>query len=99
MVPATGGDAADDVDTEDEWNDPPLPDESDDRTAERTPWPSNGLASAAWAGWLAVAYGLVGTGRALMGAMSPIPPAVIGLLGVGLLVGVRTGGGDPRVWR
>ncbi|PSP98614.1 hypothetical protein BRC89_07030 [Halobacteriales archaeon QS_4_70_19] len=81
-------------DDDGEWDDPPLPADAGDRAA--APWPSNGLASAAWAGWLAVAYGLVGSLRAVTVATSP---AVIGLLGIGLLVGVRLGGGDPRVWR
>jgi hypothetical protein len=86
---------------DDPWNDPPGVG-NEEHPAEDVRWPTHGFETAAWAGWLAVGYGLVTLATALP---PPVPaPAlrqgvIVGLLGVALLVGVRLGGGDPRVWR
>lgn len=81
----------------DDWDDPPgVDDSSGERTVE---WPTNGFRSAALAGWLALAYGLVTGARVLLAGAVPHFQALVALLGVGLLVGVHLGGGDVRVWR
>ncbi|WP_254824000.1 hypothetical protein [Haloglomus halophilum] len=78
------------------WNDPPLPDEEPDPSIA---WPTHGHATAAWAGWLALGYALVVGGRALLAGVVPLGVLPVAGVGVGLLVGVRLTGGDPRVWR
>jgi hypothetical protein len=83
-------------DDADEWDDPPLPGEE---PAPAVEWPTNGVESAAWGGWLALAYALVAGGRALAAGTLPLRPALVGLLGAGLLLGVWLAGDDPRVWR
>jgi hypothetical protein len=81
---------------DDEWDDPPLPGEASTPTVA---WPTNGIESAAWGGWLALGYALVTGARALATGTLPLRPALVGLLGVGLLLGVWLAGDDPRVWR
>jgi hypothetical protein len=78
----------------DEWDDPPLPEEE-----PSVEWPSHGLATAAWGGWLALGYAVLTGGRALLEGAVPLGALPVAVVGVGLLVGVRLAGGDPRVWR
>jgi hypothetical protein len=99
MTPRSGrDDDGEDDDAADEWDDPPLPGERDQQ-GRRIAWPSNGFESAAWGGWLALAYAGVTGAELLLAGQVPRFPALVGLLGVGLLVGVHLGGGDPLVWR
>jgi hypothetical protein len=82
--------------SDEEWNDPPLPDEEPDPPVA---WPTHGHTTAAWGGWLALGYALATGGRVLLAGAVPLGALPIAAVGVGLLVGVRLAGGDPRVWR
>jgi hypothetical protein len=91
-------------DDERQWDDPPgvfEPDGDDDTGSDREiVWPSHGVATAAWAGWLALGYALAQAAGALLGLGGSLTGAVpVAVIGIGLLVGVRLGGGDLRVWR
>lgn len=76
---------------DDDWGDPPLPGEA---SAPTVAWPTNGIESAGWGGWLALGSPLLIGARALATGTLPFRPAP-----VGLLLGVWLAGDDPRGWR
>ncbi|MFB6206857.1 MAG: hypothetical protein ABEJ05_10075 [Haloglomus sp.] len=85
----------------DEWDDPlGVSDPDEESAAVEATWPSHGVATAAWIGWLALGYALVTAARALAGAGGSVTGAVpVAAVGLGLLLGVHLGGRDVRVWR
>jgi hypothetical protein len=88
-------------DDEREWDDPPGVFEDDPAESDReVVWPTHGVATAAWAGWLALGYAVAETAGAFLGLGGSVSRAApIAVIGIGLLLGVRLGGGDLRPWR
>jgi hypothetical protein len=91
---------------DDEWDDPAGVFEADADDRDRSGadlvdvWPTHGVATAAWIGWLALGYALAEAAAALLGLGGSLTAALpVGVVGIGLLLGVHLGGRDVRVWR